>query len=310
MSWFSALLVVLLIWGYRSYPRVGHLLYDADIRLEAGLYGLRKVSENIGDMSLATYQGGPLNAGTTLLLLHGYSADKSIWLRFARHFTGDCRVIIPDLGGHGESGFQPDQDYSIAAQGQRLIRLLNACDVDRVQVVGNSMGGFIAAWLAATCPGRVTSLALFDPAGVVGPEPSDMEQMLANGKNPFLVESRKDFRQFYNMTMTTPPWVPEAVLDAVAERYQRRRNELAKIFADYRHSATLEPRLGEIQAPTLLLWGREDRLIHASSALVWAKGLPQVQVEIWENIGHLPMVERPTRSARLYRNFLRQHRQL
>lgn len=301
------LTTALIVWSYQTYPRIGHLLYDADIALEARLYRLRKVLVPIGEMPLSTYQGGPRDATATLVLLHGYSADKSNWLRFARHFSGHYRVIIPDLAGHGESGFRADLDYGIPAQGQRLIRLLDACAVGRVHLVGNSMGGFIAAWLAASCPERVLSLALFDPAGVIAPVPSDMERMLAHGKNPFLVESREDFRQFYAMTMASPPWIPESVLDAMAERYQQRRGELAKIFQDLRQSPTLEPRLGEIQAPTLLLWGREDRLIHASSALVWAKGIARSEVTIWQGIGHMPMVERPSRTARLYRQFLARH---
>ncbi|WP_248766061.1 alpha/beta fold hydrolase [Pseudomonas protegens] len=57
-----------------------------------------------------------------------------------------------------------------------------------------------------------------------------------------------------------------------------------------------------------MLWGREDRLLHPSSAQVWAKGVPQAQVQLWEGIGHMPMVERPVRSARLYQQFLERQR--
>lgn len=301
-----ALLALGLFWCYRTYPRIGHWLYDASSALEARLYRLKKHPVAIDGMTLATYMGGPTTASQTLLLLHGYSADKSIWLRFARHFSNDCRVLIPDLGGHGATGFDASQDYSIPAQGRRLLQLLDACQVARVHLVGNSMGGYIAAWLAATSPERVASLTLFDPAGVSAPEPSDLERMLAAGRNPFLIDTRADFDTFYGMTMADPPWVPEVVLAAIAERYRQRRPQLAKIFDDFHGSAPMEPLLGSIQAPTLLLWGREDRLLHASSALIWARGIPQLQVEIWQGIGHMPMVERPNRSARLYRQFLQQ----
>lgn len=57
-----------------------------------------------------------------------------------------------------------------------------------------------------------------------------------------------------------------------------------------------------------MLWGREDRLLHPSSAQVWAKGLPQAQVQLWEGIGHMPMVESPVRSAQLYQQFLERQR--
>ncbi|URN90753.1 MAG: alpha/beta fold hydrolase [Pseudomonas protegens] len=301
------LLLLAALWCYRTYPRIGHLLYDASAALEARLYRLQKVPVQIGEETLMTYQGGPAQA-PVILLLHGLSADKSIWLRFARHFNRDYRLLIPDLGGHGETAYAAHQDYRVPAQAQRLLRLLDACGIQRVQVIGNSMGGYIAAWLAAHAPQRISGLALFDPAGVEAPETSDLQHLLEQGKNPFLVRSRADFQHFYSLTMAAPPWVPEAVLAAIAERYQARRGQLARIFAELQASPPMEPELAKIQAPTLLLWGREDRLLHPSSAQVWAKGLPQAQVQLWEGIGHMPMVERPVRSARLYQQFLERQR--
>ncbi|MFP3539800.1 alpha/beta fold hydrolase [Pseudomonas sp. SIMBA_021] len=301
------LLLLAALWCYRTYPRIGHLLYDASVALEARLYRLQKVPVQIGEETLMTYQGGPAQA-PVILLLHGLSADKNIWLRFARHFNRDYRLLIPDLGGHGETAYAAHQDYRVPAQAQRLLRLLDACGIQRVQVIGNSMGGYIAAWLAAHAPQRISGLALFDPAGVEAPETSDLQHLLEQGKNPFLVRSRADFQHFYSLTMAAPPWVPEAVLAAIAERYQARRGQLARIFAELQASPPMEPELAKIQAPTLLLWGREDRLLHPSSAQVWAKGLPQAQVQLWEGIGHMPMVERPVRSARLYQQFLERQR--
>ncbi|MCD9572392.1 alpha/beta fold hydrolase [Pseudomonas protegens] len=301
------LLLLAALWCYRTYPRIGHLLYDASVALEARLYRLQKVPVQIGEETLMTYQGGPAQA-PVILLLHGLSADKSIWLRFARHFNRDYRLLIPDLGGHGETAYAAHQDYRVPAQAQRLLRLLDACGIQRVQVIGNSMGGYIAAWLAAHAPQRISGLALFDPAGVEAPETSDLQHLLEQGKNPFLVRSRADFQHFYSLTMAAPPWMPEAVLAAIAERYQARRGQLARIFAELQASPPMEPELAKIQAPTLLLWGREDRLLHPSSAQVWAKGLPQAQVQLWEGIGHMPMVERPVRSARLYQQFLERQR--
>lgn len=304
MLWLLIVVVALIAWGWHTYPRIGHLLYDLNMALEARLYRLRKVAVRIDDAILSTYQGGPAEASTTLLMLHGYSADKNLWLRFARPFVADYRVIIPDLAGHGESGFTPGAGYDIPSQGRRVLQLLDACGVAQVHVIGNSMGGYIAAWLAATYPERIASLALIDPAGVASPQPSDLERQLAQGNNPFLIHSRAQFQRLYPMTMATPPWVPGAVLAAIAERYERRREELAQIFSDFRNSEPLEGKLAAIQAPTLLLWGREDRIIHVSSAQVWTDGIVPLRAVIWDRVGHMPMVEAPVRTARLYREFL------
>ncbi|WP_095143361.1 MULTISPECIES: alpha/beta fold hydrolase [unclassified Pseudomonas] len=299
---------LLVIWTWRTWPRIGHVLYDASMALEARLYGLQKVAVPIAEMEMVTYQGGPETPERTILMLHGYSADKTIWLRFARHFTDDCRVIIPDQAGHGETGFKAGGGYDIPTQAERMIQLIDACGIGKVHVIGNSMGGYVAAWLAAVHPGRVASLMLIDPAGLSSPEPSDMERLLAQGSNPFLIHSRADFNQFYAMTMASPPWVPGVVRAALAERYQARRDELAEIFEDFHTSQPVGARLHDIQAPALLLWGREDRLIHVSSAQIWAKGIPGMRVEIWDGVGHMPMVEQSARTAALYRQFLERPR--
>src|SRR3546814_3116994 len=87
------------------------------------------------------------------------------------------------------------------------------------------------------------------------------------------------------MTMASPPWLPSVVLAALAERYEQRRDELAEIFVDFRASPPMEPRLPDIRAPSLLLWGRKDRLIDVSSVPVWSKGIADLRVEIWEGVG-------------------------
>ena len=78
----------------------------------------------------------------------------------------------------------------------------------------------------------------------------------------------------------------------------------AKIFADFHEKDMLDTQLNEIQVPVLLLWGQEDRLIHVSSVDVWKAGINNIQVEVWEGIGHMPMVEVPKKTAALYQNFL------
>ena len=89
-----------------------------------------------------------------------------------------------------------------------------------------------------------------------------------------------------------------------AQRYEQQRDELEEIFRDFRASPPMEPKLADIKCPALLLWGRKDRLIDVSSVAIWSKGLADLRVEIWEGIGHMPMLEAPAGSARLYREFL------
>lgn len=287
-----------------TYPGLGHWIYRDGGQAEARLYGLRSEQVAAGDSRFTVYRGGAGPGRETVVLLHGYSADRQVWVRFARHLLDRYQVIIPDLAGHGATGFVPGLDYSGPAQAQRVAAMLDTLGIAKAHLAGNSMGGFISAHFARAYPQRTLSAGLIDPAGVASPEPSDMGKLLATGRNPFEVNSRAEFDAFYAMTMAQPPWLPGVVIAAVAEQYQQRRPQLAEIFTWLRDRDPLDAHLAEITAPTLVMWGDRDRLIHVSAAKVWAAGLPKAQLVIREGIGHMPMVEQPAETAAIYRDFL------
>lgn len=287
----------------------GNVLYRQALALEARRAGLSSRRVDLGELQLTVHVGGRQDAGApTLLMLHGYSADRHVWSRFARHFSRTHRLLIPDLAGHGDNAFDARLDHGGPAQAARMAGLLDALGIGQAHVIGNSMGGLIAAQLALDHAPRVASLAVFDPYGVSSAEPSELQRLLDGGHNPFLMEAPGEFAFFYGMTMAQPPYVPGVVLDALAARYVERRAELARIFRDFADNGgghgQLDTRLAGIRQPTLVLWGREDRLIHVSAAHAWSSGIVGAQMEIWDGIGHMPMVEAPGRTAALYRSFL------
>lgn len=287
-----------------TYPALGHWVYRDGGQLEARLSGFHREQIAAGDVSFSVYRGGTQPGRETIVLLHGYSADKQVWVRFAKHLLDRYEVIVPDLAGHGDTGFVPGLDYSAPAQARRVAAMLDSLHIERAHLAGNSMGGFITAHFALAYPQRTLSAGLIDPAGVNSPEPSDMGKLLATGRNPFEVHSRAEFDAFYAMTMAQPPWLPGFVLAAMAESYQQRRPALTEIFQGFHNRDALDGRLAEIPAPTLVLWGDQDRLIHVSAARVWAAGLPKATLVIRQGIGHMPMVEQPAETAAIYRDFL------
>ena len=78
-------------------------------------------------------------------MVHGFTATKELWARFAKHLVKDFRVIAPDLAGHGQTEYNPNFDYGIPAQCERLSKLLDDLNIEQAHITGNSMGGFIAA---------------------------------------------------------------------------------------------------------------------------------------------------------------------
>ena len=239
-----------------------------------------------------------------MVLLHGYTADRVVWLRFARHLVRDHRVVVPELAGHGASGFVSGIGFSAPAQAERVAVVIERLGIERAHVAGNSMGGFVAATLAVAHPERVASLLLSDAVGVASPEPSELELEVREGRNPFLLDDVADFPAFYAMTMARPPFVPGLVRAAIAADYVARRADYEEIFTDLYGVATLDDRLGEITTPTLVMWGEQDRLVHPSTAQVWADGIAGARIVRYPDAGHMPMLELPRRSGHDYRAFL------
>ncbi len=101
--------------------------------------------------------------GETVLLLHGYTANKSHWTYFAGQLTPAYHVIIPDLAGFGESTKRWEASYNIDSQVKRLDRFAEVLQLKRFHLVGNSMGGTIAAVYSARFPQKISTLALLAP---------------------------------------------------------------------------------------------------------------------------------------------------
>lgn len=297
--------VFILLWAATWHPLTGHVVYQTTQRIEAALYGFEKGKVELGDITFSVYRrSAARETAPTLLLLHGYTASKELWLRFANQLDERYNILIPDLAGHGETGFDPQWSYSPSAQAERLQRLLEAMNIERATVIGNSMGGLIAANFALQYPERTTALVVIDPAGVTAPVASRAEKLFQQGQSPFEIDNWEDFQNFYAMTMAQPPYIPEFVLRSIAERYQQHKAEYIQIAEDFRNLDQLDGRLSEISVPTLIIWGSRDQLLDVSAAAVWYKGIPNAELEIFEGVGHMPMVERPARTAERVTEFL------
>lgn len=266
--------------------------------------GLAARQLSVSDLNIHYYKGGPATA-ETLILIHGFAADKDNWLRFARHLTDRYQVIALDLPGFGDSD-KPAGSYDVGTQTERLANILQAMEIGPAHLLGNSMGGHIAALYAARYPERTLSLALFDNAGINAPHKSELFQRLERGEsNPLVVKQPEDFQHLLEFVFVQPPSLPDSIKTYLASRAiaNSAHNEQAFQQLVERYIA-LEPELPKIQAPTLLLWGEQDRVLDVSSIEVMRPLLENSTTVIMPNVGHAPMLERPEESALLYRQFL------
>ena len=275
------------------------------LRLEQKMAGLERKTLQLGDHEVTYLEGGK---GPTIVMLHGITADSGNWTRFARYYTGNYHVVIPDLPGFGDSSRLPDASYSIPSQSARVHALTQALGVQKFHLVGNSMGGYIGAYYAAQYPDSVITLGLFDPAGVTAPTQTQFIKDLYEGKtNQMLPTDREDFRRVLKLVMEDPPYIPGFAIDVLADKALKHREFNRKVFAELQQQQLdLAPYLPKIKAPTLLLWGELDRVLDASAIPVFQRHLTgsKTTVEILPGVGHLPMLEQPGETAKRYSAFL------
>lgn len=271
--------------------------------VERQLAGLTPRTAEVDGLTIHYYEGGPSD-GETLLMIHGFGANRDNWLRFARHFR-DYRVIALDLPGFGESS-KPEIDYDVASQTERLHAFVKTLGLTRLHLIGNSMGGHIAALYAARHPGQVLSVALLDNAGVTSPRKSEMFTMIERGEaNPLVVLQAEDFDALMRFVFVNPPPLPESLKRHFAEQSMANQELYDRIFSQLRNRyVPLEPELPRIQVPTLLLWGEQDRVLDVSSIEVMKPLLQKPSVVVMKDCGHAPMIERPEETARHYQAFL------
>jgi pimeloyl-ACP methyl ester carboxylesterase len=256
------------------------------------------------------------DAGQPLVFVHGLSGSWPNWLEQLPVFAQGHRVIALDLPGFGHSPMSREK-LSIAGYARLLDGLLDELEIDAAAVVGNSMGGFIAAELAIAYPQRVERLVLVSAAGISTHAPAGATRAV-----PVL-------RRLERIVMAAGAWTAsksdtvarrarlrDATLSVVARHPSRLAAPLAaellrgagkpgfqqglEAVLDYE----IRERLGEIACPTLIVWGDSDRLINVSDADVFAELIADSRKVVYEDTGHVSMLERPREFNELLAQFL------
>lgn len=257
------------------------------------------------DMTYLERQG----EGPTVMLVHGFSANKDTWLRFADFLPDDYHVIAPDLAGHGDS--PTAESYDLELQADRLHALTQQLGIERFHIVGNSMGGAISTIYATKYPQQLASLTLMDAAGMDGDNKSEYFTMLEQGTNPLIATDKDSFEFRMDMVMAKPPMLPWPLRPALVRDTVARAELNYEIFDDM--IATRERLSGDdykqivnetVKMPTLIMWGEKDRVLDVSAVKTFKRYIPQAKVEIFEGIGHVPMLEIPKESAHALADFI------
>lgn len=253
-----------------------------------------------------------IGSGDTIILLHGIFSSLQTWDTWVDELSKRYRVIALDMPGYGLTGApeNPD-DFEEANLVNTFAMFVNRLDLDNFTLVGNSLGGFVAASYASQHGSQVDNLILVDPFGY----PQDTPWLLSLGT-------------FYPVQLlghvVQPPLVvtlmlryyvygdPDRMQDKDIYRYVRMAQRpgakgiyLKTLNMVERRSETEDPLpFNRITAPTLLMWGEDDDMVPVDLANKWLSGIAGAQIVTYEGVGHIPMEEFPQQTVADAERFL------
>lgn len=263
-----------------------------------------KVFRIEGNQIIVTLAGDPANP--PVFLIHGWTLHRGIWESTIRALEGKYYCIAPDLLGHGASDKPANADYSLEAQAQRIFKLADQLGFSRFSIIGHSMGGQIALYIACSlAPQRVERVATI--GGVVtGELTAHVEKtsvkMIQLGRKMLALydisRSLLNFGPFVNWAFGSWFYDPKTV---PLKMYEADRlavtNRACAIPYDETwkslHSINLVKYLHKIKIPVLIIHGENDGVVPVEQAMLVQDTITNHQLALIKKCGHFPMYEKP-----------------
>lgn len=250
--------------------------------------------------------------GPVLVLVHGLANSVEIWSRVLPRLAARHRVVAFDLPGFGEAD-RPAGAYDGAFFARHLAGVLDALRIDRAHLVGSSLGASVALRHAVDDPGRVARVVLAAPGGFtrrVHPLMLAPALPLVGGwlGRPTPANTRRTLAlAMHDPAQVTPDLLAltdrHAAVPGSARAFARSLRSGVGLFGT-RDMAGTARRATRLQAPALLLWGRQDRVFPAAGAQQAARLIPDARVRLIDACGHYPHWEQPAAFAEAVLAFL------
>ena len=258
-----------------------------------------------------------LGSGPPILFVHGLSGQWQNWLCQLPDFAADHRVVAVDLPGFGRSEM-PRSKISIKGYGEFVDSFMDEIGMDAATIVGNSMGGFIGAECAIRHPHRVERLVLVSAAGIsvqrlrfepglklmyIGESVAQWATARIVGRSREVAgrpRGRKAIMWF--VTPHAERLSPELVIEQASGAGKPGFLPAIDALTDY----PIKDRLDDVKCPTLIVWGRKDFLVPVKDAYVFDELVPDSKLIVYDDVGHIAMLEVPDRFNADVREFLRE----
>jgi pimeloyl-ACP methyl ester carboxylesterase len=247
------------------------------------------------------YKKGRINysvygEGKAVLLIHGFGEDSQIWQNQVARFGKDFKLIVPDLPGSGKSDFIPEV-FSMEDHSDLLEELLTYEKVDAADIIGHSMGGYIAMAFAEKFPERMTGLCLFhsscyaDSEEKVESRRKSIQFIKQNGSHKFLESTTPNL--FSEKTKETNPGLVQEIID----RYSNfNPNSLVHYYEAMIQRPDRSEVLRKLPKPVLIIAGEHDNAVPLKHSLEQSH-LPELSYfHSLKDSGHMGMLEEPANS--------------
>jgi pimeloyl-ACP methyl ester carboxylesterase len=243
--------------------------------------------------------------GQPVVLIHGYTDNARDWVPLIPYLSTHDRLIVVDLRGHGKSS-KPECCYTRLDFAYDVKLLLDALQIPRADIVGHSMGSFVAQTFAEFWPERTRRVVLISSsggprAGAAAKKPAfDYAAQIRQLKEPIDPDSPFMIEWWASPTPVDPDFLRRQRRDAAGIPLK----VWLAVLDQGLTSADLQRTLPRLTAPTLLIWGEKDPLMEEDVRATLREALPHAQVKVFKGLGHNPFWEEPQACADVINAFL------
>ena len=274
----------------------------------------KKVEEHVvpvGKSQISYLATGNKDAASTVLLLHGFAADKEHWRDLIPLLAQEgFHVVAPDLPGFGANFPDPDGQFDATSLAKQIRTFADRAGLVSFHLVGHSIGGIVAASYAYAFPTEVATLTLIEPLGLTTPAEaaSDFDRQLKGNRNPFLIGKAEAYDQLLAYVTVNPPAMPQARKRRRAEGLAEQRPFYQMVWQkllEGERGKLLDLLLPELKKRTLVVLGARSKVVHQSAGKVIEIRMPDARVGVIPDSGHWLMLEKPKELATLLVSFFR-----